>query len=86
MAKYAEYAVFWRFSNDHDPSHWTQIGKPTKDLEVLREIFLPEGTPTGIAWTEADKSYKIMQRTVTTSEWRNEESGSNSFRRYGTHD
>jgi len=82
MPKYVEYAAFWRFSDDHDPSHWKQIGKPTKDLEVLREIFLPEGTPNSVAWRDGDKEFKIMQRTVTASEWHAEDSGTSSFRRY----
>jgi len=82
MGKYIEYSVWWRFSDDHDPDHWKQIGKPTKDLEVLREIFIPDGVPIGIAWNEDDKNFKIMQRTVSTSEWRNQDAGTSGFRRY----
>lgn len=71
--KYTEYAVFWRFRDDHNPNNWKQIGKPTKDLTMLREIFLPEGTPDGVQWVDDDKIYKIMQHSVSVSDWRAEE-------------
>ena len=82
MAKYEEYAVFWRLASDHSPNGWKQIGKSHRSLDLLREILQPENTPNGVAWRDEDRDFKIMRRTTTVSEWRNEEAGTNSFRRY----
>ncbi len=83
MAKYTEYAVFQRDANDHDPNHWKMVGKPNKNLELLREIMQPDDLPNGVAWRDEDKDFKIMQRSVTVSEWRSEDAGSESWKRYG---
>ena len=70
MAKYVEYACFWRFKNDHNPNNWAQIGNATKDLAMLEEILLPEGVPSGTTWEEEDKNFKIRRRAVQVGDWR----------------
>jgi len=83
MAKYIEYAVFVRDANDHNPSHWKQLGKAKKSLDLLREIMQPDDIPNGVAWRDGDLDFKIMQRSVSTSEWRTTDVGTSSFKRYG---
>jgi len=80
--KYTEYQVFTRNAGDHDPNHWKPIGKPNRNLDLLREIFQPEDTPNGVAWRDGDKDFKVMQRAVTVSEWRTEDAGTSSWKRY----
>lgn len=74
--KEQQYQIYWRFADDHDPNGWLSVGKPTKDLTVLKEIVGQEDNKSG-QWEEESQikpamiSYKIMQRTVSYSDFRN---------------
>lgn len=77
-SKYIEYRVFWRFADNHDPNGWKPFGNPTQDLTVLLEIMTDSEYKPGQEWVglnpitgEEEISYKIMQRTVTLSDYRN---------------
>lgn len=80
MPKSTNYAIFWRFANEHDPNGWHPLGsKPATSWEQI-EFLVPEGYKPGDIWREAPISpddrlaneieYKIMQQTVTVSDWR----------------
>jgi len=74
MSKETHYAVFWRFANEHNPNGWHQLGsKPATSWEDI-EFLVPEGYKPGESWREGELGteleYKVMQRTVTVSDWR----------------
>jgi len=81
-SRYVEYQVWWRFADNHDPNGWLPLGKPHQDLTILIEIMGPEDYKPGMEWKdtnpfnpqngpEHEVIYKIMQRTVSLSDFRN---------------
>lgn len=70
--KTIEYALFRRKADDHSPDSWLQVGKVTEDPFLLRDIAHISGAPVGVTWIVDDFAFKIMQRSVTISEWQNE--------------
>lgn len=76
--KYKEWALFNRPLGNRDPMAWKIASRWTHKHEELREITMPlemvDSKLYGISWVDNQSGYeyKIMERDVTKSEWRNE--------------
>lgn len=71
-----EYGLFQRPIGNRNPDAWRLVGKPTWKHDELREIVMPEELIKvfGVAWLDnfSGYEYKIMECTVTRTEWRDE--------------
>lgn len=71
-----EYSLWMRKASERDPNGWKMIGKPTTEHQTLRDMVMPQDKIDsklyGVNWIDQfnDVEYKLMERTVTRTEWR----------------